>query len=470
MACIVFGIADSLSHYNASFKIAKELKRDGHRVVFIGDSNKRSKDVEAQGFKFQLIYNKYFEKAKEIDSIYDTGFIIWSYFKKLINQIKWLREYKDEVLSGREIKKIIEKYHPDLFIIDIFHVFHYPTIYRFGIETIILQTYVNTRKGRNVPPLNSNYIPRTGWKSAVYTELLWCRLFIIRYVLNLWNKIMYFGLDKLTLFKMSARKNNLPLHKIDFLRSFHWGLKNIPELILAAKEFDFEHPSAKNQYYVGPAVEFQRKEILYDERYLEVCLEREIQEVNDRSIVRPIIYCSLGTLNTDWYKSCSEFFEKVIEAFYELKNYELYLSVGPDINVNSFSNVPGHVHIFNLVPQIDVLEKASLMITHGGINSINECIFAGVPMIVYPLSSNIDQNGNAARVLHHQLGIRGDIESENKQGIQQRILHMMDSPVYKNNTDKMKSVYKDYEGKNLFMSIINRCLEKSEKIYGTENV
>ena len=39
------------------------------------------------------------------------------------------------------------------------------------------------------------------------------------------------------------------------------------------------------------------------------------------------------------------------------------------------------------MPQLDVLRRARLMISHGGFNSIQECARNGVPMIVFPSAS-----------------------------------------------------------------------------------
>jgi zeaxanthin glucosyltransferase len=48
-----------------------------------------------------------------------------------------------------------------------------------------------------------------------------------------------------------------------------------------------------------------------------------------------------------------------------------------------------------------------MVINHGGMNTIYECIMAEKPMIVFPLSLKTDQNGNAARVVFHEIGVRG---------------------------------------------------------------
>jgi UDP:flavonoid glycosyltransferase YjiC (YdhE family) len=63
------------------------------------------------------------------------------------------------------------------------------------------------------------------------------------------------------------------------------------------------------------------------------------------------------------------------------------------------------------------------MLTHGGLNSVKECICLGVPMIVFP--TGFDQPGNGARVVHHGLGLMEDI----RKATPERLASMLDTVV-----------------------------------------
>jgi UDP:flavonoid glycosyltransferase YjiC (YdhE family) len=65
------------------------------------------------------------------------------------------------------------------------------------------------------------------------------------------------------------------------------------------------------------------------------------------------------------------------------------------------------VIVVERAPQLALLQRARLMITHGGLGSVKECVARGVPMLVFPL--DIDQPGNGARVAHHGLGLAGEL-------------------------------------------------------------
>src|SRR5262249_727370 len=57
------------------------------------------------------------------------------------------------------------------------------------------------------------------------------------------------------------------------------------------------------------------------------------------------------------------------------------------------------------LPQLELLKRSALVITHGGLGTIKECIEAAVPIIVFP--QGWDQTGNMARVAYHGIGIAG---------------------------------------------------------------
>jgi MGT family glycosyltransferase len=56
------------------------------------------------------------------------------------------------------------------------------------------------------------------------------------------------------------------------------------------------------------------------------------------------------------------------------------------------------------VPQLAVLAHASAVITHGGMNTVNEALWFGVPMLVYPQRG--DQHLVASRVEELGAGLR----------------------------------------------------------------
>src|SRR5262249_22322505 len=54
-------------------------------------------------------------------------------------------------------------------------------------------------------------------------------------------------------------------------------------------------------------------------------------------------------------------------------------------------------------PQIDVLKRSSLCITHAGLNTVLEALSFGVPLLALPITN--DQPGVAARIAHKKVGL-----------------------------------------------------------------
>jgi MGT family glycosyltransferase len=112
-----------------------------------------------------------------------------------------------------------------------------------------------------------------------------------------------------------------------------------------------------------------------------------------------IIYISLGTLFND----NMPFFKLCFEALSSIDTH-VVMSVGKKNAIEDFGTIPANMSVHNFVPQLAVLRESSLFITHGGMNSVHEALWFGVPMIVVPQAS--DQLFVARRVESVGAGIR----------------------------------------------------------------
>lgn len=110
---------------------------------------------------------------------------------------------------------------------------------------------------------------------------------------------------------------------------------------------------------------------------------------------KKIIYISMGSILRE-----EKILRKCIKAFAN-SEYEIVISLGgrkPDKYQQNAENI----HVYQYVNQIEILQYASLFITHGGMNSIQEALYYNVPLMVFPI--NNDQFVNARRVQDLYLG------------------------------------------------------------------
>lgn len=128
-----------------------------------------------------------------------------------------------------------------------------------------------------------------------------------------------------------------------------------------------------------------------------------------------LIYASLGTV----FNTNKEVYEKIVESLKKLDSDKIkaIVSLGKDaydyienkIKTEGYK-VPDNILLLVSAPQIDILERASLFITHNGMNSTSEAIHYAVPMVCLPL--NVDQPLVAIRVCDDlNLGVRFSISN-----------------------------------------------------------
>lgn len=148
----------------------------------------------------------------------------------------------------------------------------------------------------------------------------------------------------------------------------------IKDFQVYADEFDDNHYK-----YVGPSIG-----------------KRDEKNFDFSAFKFPIVYISLGTL----LNTSVKFFRTCIEAFRE-QPVSVIISIG-DIDVKKLGKIPNNIFVYSFVPQLQVLEQASLFITHGGMNSVNEALYYGVPMLVIPVGN--DQPTVALQIENLHLG------------------------------------------------------------------
>jgi len=96
----------------------------------------------------------------------------------------------------------------------------------------------------------------------------------------------------------------------------------------------------------------------------------------------PVVYVSLGTL----FNADPAFYRMCFEALRRL-DVQVVLSVGRRISIPDLGTPPANVLVRAHVPQLEILKRASAFVTHGGMNSVSEGLFYGVPLVVVPQMS-----------------------------------------------------------------------------------
>jgi zeaxanthin glucosyltransferase len=107
---------------------------------------------------------------------------------------------------------------------------------------------------------------------------------------------------------------------------------------------------------------------------------------------RDLVYASLGTVRNDM----PHMFRVIAEACAS-QDLQLVLSLGGGrLNPEDLGLLPGNPIVVHYAPQLDLLRRARLTITHAGMNTTLESLAEGVPLVAIPLAD--DQPGVSARI------------------------------------------------------------------------
>jgi MGT family glycosyltransferase len=115
----------------------------------------------------------------------------------------------------------------------------------------------------------------------------------------------------------------------------------------------------------------------------------------------PLLFISLGTspLNRR-----PDFFRMCLEAFGG-SDWDVAMAVGEQTNPAELGTIPSNVRIRPFFPQLQVLRRTAVFITHAGMNSTMEALYFAVPMLAVPQQP--EQAATARRIadlgLGHQL-------------------------------------------------------------------
>jgi zeaxanthin glucosyltransferase len=169
------------------------------------------------------------------------------------------------------------------------------------------------------------------------------------------------------------------------------------ELVFGPRAIDFcqdHHPGRR--VYAGISVDMARVEDSFD------------WSLADSR--KPLVYCAIGSHGAYWNAGNRlRLLKAVVQSFRTHPERRLLLQIAGEEERARLAPLPGNVVAATWYPQLAVLERTSVFISHGGLGSVREALFFGVPMIIFPFG--VDQPGNAARVTRARVGLSGDIRT-----------------------------------------------------------
>lgn len=401
----------ALGHINAFLNLARWLSDKEYEIVFIG-STEHHQIYKSEGFRFYdlnpliLIPETYEIKTKGrfkffLDNVYESRY-------------KSSREYFHS--ASKAYESIINVVRPDLILLDDHYALKTFFYNRFSVNIIMVSTMTISLKSKGKPPFQSTYVPQGNQASSLYIDFLWAFNRMNRFVRSLVSSFLCIGKTDLKILKKLCGNSRFT---IDRSRCFGIGIKDIPMIATYPKPFDFvDIESSRSVLYYGQLPKVASEEI-NDPRLSGILNHFSAEN-------RIVIYCSLGTITSNDLKVCHAFFKRMVAVAVKNPQWYFLLNVGRHYDINKLPSTPENISVFTHVPQKQLLNRVDIMINHGGINSIKECLSANTPMIIYPLSLKWDQPGCGARVAYHKIGTIGNIRKDNAKTIYTKISFLIE--------------------------------------------
>lgn len=392
-------------HIAPALGVAKELAARGERVLFYATERSRKK-IEASGAEFRPYPADYerFDPNPPTEGLFSDMVRLAALAEELLPKL--IQDLKNDI--------------PDYALLDTKSLWGRLTAGVLGIPAITLSVVFGIQPG--LVPV------------ADLVNLLYGRAD---------SKTLVSGITKLSGYLEIARRLSsqyrVPLPGIiDYL-----GNPQPLNVIFTSREFQINGDAFDERYqFVGPYIPENR--------------DADIDFPWERLTEAPLIYISLGTT----FHHAPSFYAACFKAFAG-RPWQIVLAAGSCPIVGA---IPDNFIVCSYAPQLAILRRASLLITHGGMNSINEGLYFGVPMLVVPQRG--DQHLTGARVAELGAGLTITPAAAHPQALQSAAAQILGNPSFQHHAKTLGQLLRNSGGPQQAASVIlqntNRRIHNSE--------
>ena len=403
-------------HWLPTFVWARDLINKGHQVSYMGIP-----DCHAlvKSFDLNIPYYEIFNK------LYPLGYTDYSHTTP---QGRWKPDHLLNILDGRLGYIFRGPNKPDVLVSGYFTSLESLVLHRmYGVKVVITTTYL--RHPENDPAM------RAVQNMTAYLDSVRKEIITSPYLEDL-------RLDR-DIFEL--RKDAVFDAFVNPLTTFH-------ELIPCPKEFDYPH------YEHGPLV-----------HYVEPCmtpflndqtngLEMDWQQFLYGEQPQKIIFATAGSQTLDYGKKAEHMFDELIRMMDapQMKDCHLLLSVGEKLlRTKNWDKTKGkNITVVGWAPQRLILSSPKIYcaLIHGGLATIKECIYYGVPFVIAPMGK--DQMDNALRLRENGIDNMVDVENSVADCYLYSINKVKTDFRIKKNMDKMHKIFQQSESQRTGAQII----------------
>jgi zeaxanthin glucosyltransferase len=173
---------------------------------------------------------------------------------------------------------------------------------------------------------------------------------------------------------------------------------------------------------------------------------------------KPLVYASMGTL----VNGLEHVYGTILQAVGQLSEIQVVLSIGQNVKLEALGTIPPNVIAVPRAPQIELLKRAALCITHAGLNTALESLAQGVPMVAIPIG--YDQPGVAARIAHHSVGGFLEIEDLTVERFRRLTEEVLENPRYREKAQWFQKVIARTRGLEMAANVIEQAFLSNQSV------
>jgi zeaxanthin glucosyltransferase len=357
-----FGIISPTgSHLTTHFVLGHELQRRGHRVTFLNILDAQDK-ILAAGFEFRAIGESERPIGSDAEILTERGKL--SGIASLKYSLKTAEQDMRVILQ--DAPAVVKSEGIEALLVDQCSPVGGTVADYLKIPFISLCAALPLNRDMSIPPIFTTWQYSPTWSAQLRNRL---------------------GYHLSTVLTNPIRKLTAEYRKRWKLPPYTHPNDNYSKLAqLSEQPAEFEFPRANlppHFHFTGP--------------YHSSIGRENVSFPWDQLTGQPLVYASMGTIQNQIFPV----FETIAAACVDL-DVQLVVSLGGGMPLEAMSSLPGKPLVVSYAPQLELLKRAALTITHAGLNTVLESLTNGVPMVAIPISN--DQPGNAARIVWAGVG------------------------------------------------------------------
>lgn len=415
------------SHLNLFTTLGYELKQRGHRVSLIGIEYAREKAITA-GLEFQAIGQADFSEGttrKSLDKLADlSGFLGLLYSMRFlgVQAVRTCLQDAPEVIRSTGIEALL---------VDQVSFEGGTIAEHLKIPFVSVCSAVTLNRSRGIPPFITPWHYDPSWRGEVR------------------DRIGYQILDFLEKSQRDLVNEYRQRWKLPLLSNLNESYSSLAQISQQPAEFEFPRSDLPDWFhFTGPFLSIARRE--------------PVPFPYEKLTGKPLVYASMGTVQN----GLSWIFETIAESCTDL-DIQLIISLGGGAIPESLPKTSEKIIVVRYAPQLELLQKAALTITHGGMNTTLESLKNGVPMIVIPITN--DQPGVSARVAWTGTGKVIPFGKVSAERLRNSIREVLTDDFYKKNALRLQQAIARSGGVHEAADIVEQAISTGKPVLSRTN-